>query len=110
MGCLPGGPEDQRISGTTVAMPGDEISLYSTLADKLERSALAASNADFPHESFAYISDNPAKDFVAPNRLGWRTIQLLYPGQVHAHLPAPEGGRPQFTVRMPGEVMQILRA
>jgi hypothetical protein len=57
---------------------------------------------------FAYISDNPSKDFVAPNRLGWRTIQLAYPGQVHAHLPAPEGGRPQFVARLPGEVYQIL--
>jgi putative hydrolase of the HAD superfamily len=58
---------------------------------------------------FSYISDNPSKDFLAPNRLGWRTIQWLYPGQVHAHLPAPEGGRPQFIARLPGEVMEILR-
>ena len=57
----------------------------------------------------AYISDNPAKDFVAPNRLGWRTIQLLYPGQVHAGNAAPEGGRAQFIVRLPGEVVAALR-
>jgi putative hydrolase of the HAD superfamily len=62
-----------------------------------------------PQEFFAYISDNPSKDFLAPNRLGWRTIQLLYPGQVHAHLPAPEGGRPQFVARLPGELIEILK-
>jgi putative hydrolase of the HAD superfamily len=62
-----------------------------------------------PQEFFAYISDNPSKDFLAPNRLGWRTIQWLYPGQVHAHLPAPEGGGPQFIARLPGEVIEILR-
>lgn len=60
--------------------------------------------------SFAYISDNPSKDFLAPNRLGWRTIQWLYPGQVHAHLPAPEGGLPQFVAHSPGEIVQILRS
>ena len=57
----------------------------------------------------SYISDNPSKDFLAPNRLGWRTIQLVYPGQVHAHLPAPEGGRAQFVARLPGEVIEILK-
>lgn len=63
-----------------------------------------------PVPGFAYISDNPSKDFLAPNQLGWRTIQWLYPGQVHAHLPAPEGGQPQFIARLPGEVVQILRS
>ena len=29
------------------------------------------------HSQCVYIADNPAKDFVAPNQLGWFTIQLL---------------------------------
>jgi putative hydrolase of the HAD superfamily len=74
-----------------------------------EKRGQAPQTAAEPVPFFAYISDNPSKDFLAPNRLGWRTIQFLYPGQVHAHLPAPEGGRPQFIARLPGEVIEILR-
>ena len=28
-----------------------------------------------PNESYIYISDNPKKDFIAPNRLGWSSIR-----------------------------------
>jgi putative hydrolase of the HAD superfamily len=31
---------------------------------------------DFPNCGYAYIADNPKKDFVAPNRLGWLTIGI----------------------------------
>lgn len=32
----------------------------------------------YPHISrFVFIGDNPAKDFIAPNKLGWSTIGLL---------------------------------
>lgn len=33
---------------------------------------------------FVYVADNPAKDFVAPHALGWRTVQIERPGRVHA--------------------------
>jgi len=65
---------------------------------------------DVPHERCAYVGDNPAKDFVAPNALGWRTIQFLHPGQVHADNSAPEGGRPKFTARLPGDLHNALVA
>ncbi len=29
-----------------------------------------------PGSACVYVGDNPAKDFLAPNRLGWRTIQV----------------------------------
>jgi putative hydrolase of the HAD superfamily len=32
---------------------------------------------------YVYVADNPAKDFVAPRRLGWRTVQIERPGRVH---------------------------
>jgi putative hydrolase of the HAD superfamily len=58
----------------------------------------------------AYVGDNPAKDFLAPNRLGWRTIQLLRPGQVHASNAPPPGGEPAAVVRLPGDLRAALRA
>jgi putative hydrolase of the HAD superfamily len=47
----------------------------------------------------AYIGDNPSKDFLAPNRLGWRSVQLRLPGQFHADRPAPPGGEAQIVLR-----------
>lgn len=32
----------------------------------------------------AYVADNPAKDFAAPHRLGWRTVRMRRPGGLHA--------------------------
>jgi len=51
------------------------------------------------HAACVYVSDNPAKDFVAPNALGWRTIQFRRSGQVHAGNPVAPGGAPQTIVR-----------
>ena len=53
---------------------------------------------DVPHDACAYVGDNPAKDFVAPNALGWYTVHLRCEGQVHAHKPAPAGGEPHVTI------------
>jgi len=38
-----------------------------------------------------YVADNAAKDFLAPNRMGWITVQILRPGRVHeGRPPTPE--------------------
>ena len=63
---------------------------------------------DVPHEACAYVGDNPSKDFIAPSALGWRTIRWAHPGQVHADKPAPEAGRPQTVVHLPGELYEAL--
>ncbi|HKY68785.1 MAG TPA: HAD family hydrolase, partial [Acidimicrobiales bacterium] len=36
----------------------------------------------------AYVADNPAKDFLAPHRLGWRTVRVRRPGGLHADVPS----------------------
>jgi len=33
-------------------------------------------------EELLYVGDDPAKDFVTPNRLGWQTIRLRMKGQL----------------------------
>lgn len=35
----------------------------------------------FPNRPFTYIGDNFKKDFISPNKLGWKTIGLLDDGQ-----------------------------
>lgn len=34
----------------------------------------------WPGKSYAYIGDNPRKDFIAPNHLGWLTVGLIDTG------------------------------
>ncbi len=46
----------------------------------------------------AYVADNPAKDFVAPNQLGWRSIRVRRPDGVYANLAAPPGGEASVTI------------
>jgi putative hydrolase of the HAD superfamily len=60
------------------------------------------------HGGCAYVADNPAKDFLAPNRLGWLTVQWRRPGQVHADNPPPPGGRPQRVIRSGPELLRLL--
>jgi len=62
-----------------------------------------------PHEACAYVGDNPVKDFIAPNKLGWLSIQYVHPGQVHGEKPAAEGGEPQTIVREPGALCRALK-
>jgi putative hydrolase of the HAD superfamily len=45
-----------------------------------------------------YVADNPAKDFLAPNSLGWQTVRIKRPDGVYANQPAIEGGAPAKTI------------
>jgi putative hydrolase of the HAD superfamily len=36
-----------------------------------------------PANSFMYVADNPRKDFIAPNQLGWTTVQVIREHQIH---------------------------
>ena len=45
---------------------------------------------------YVYIADNPAKDFVTPNRLGWITVMLIDQG-VNVHSQQPPPGRHEAT-------------
>jgi putative hydrolase of the HAD superfamily len=46
----------------------------------------------------AYVADNPSKDFVAPNQLGWRSVMVHRPGALYADRPAPPGGQAQVVI------------
>ncbi len=61
------------------------------------------------NESCAYVADNPAKDFLAANRLGWLTVQWRRPGQLHADSAAPPGGRAKRIVRSGGELLRLVQ-
>lgn len=41
-------------------------------------------------ENCVYMADNPEKDFIAPNKLGFETIQLIRPSQIHGDEPSSD--------------------
>lgn len=36
-----------------------------------------------PAARYTYVADNPRKDFLAPRRMGWRTVQVARPERLH---------------------------
>ena len=67
----------------------DEVVFTESLGRKFWKPSpsgfeLLAKRLDVPHSACAYIADNVGKDFIAPNKLGWRTIRFVFPGQVYA--------------------------
>lgn len=55
-----------------------------------------------------YIADNPAKDFIAPRRLGWRTIRVVRSSGLYQEDALLMGGAPEAEVLSLDEV-DILR-
>jgi putative hydrolase of the HAD superfamily len=50
-----------------------------------------------PHQ-LAYIADNPAKDFITPRRLGWKTIRVRRPEGQYAHLCVEQAIDAHYTI------------
>lgn len=63
----------------------------------------------FPEQKiFLYVGDNPKKDFVAPNHLGWRTYCLKNDGRnIHNQdFSLSEDFLPQYVVNKINEIIQ----
>lgn len=69
---------------------------------------LVASLLPEPGCRFVYVGDNPAKDFVAPNALGWITVQVVRDGGIHDARRSVPGGAPQYQVRTLMELPKVL--
>jgi putative hydrolase of the HAD superfamily len=61
-----------------------------------------------PHETCAYVADNPAKDFLAPNLLQWLSVQFIRPQQVHFSKAPPDGGAAKVIVHDAAELRTVL--
>jgi len=49
-------------------------------------------------ETAVYVADNEQKDFIAPNRMGFATVQLLRPARVHTSALAGRGDAAQHVI------------
>ena len=55
-----------------------------------------------------YISDNPAKDFVAPNMLGWESIWINRKNGEYQGVDIAKSGEPKKTISSLLELKGIL--
>lgn len=63
---------------------------------------------EVPAAACTYVADNPAKDFVAPRQLGWRTVQIARPQRLHT-APCPSAAHaPDHVIAALDELMPVL--
>ena len=55
-------------------------------------------------ENTVYIADNEKKDFIAPNKLGFVTIQIQRPARLHISTCEQAEGKPQHII---GQISQL---
>jgi putative hydrolase of the HAD superfamily len=55
-----------------------------------------------------YVGDNPSKDFVSANRLGWTSVQVVRPGNLYGDCPAPPGGEARWRITSLDELDGVL--
>ncbi len=55
-------------------------------------------------ENTVYIADNEKKDFIAPNKLGFSTIQLIRPARIHRAVSGEPEAAAQHTI---SEISQL---
>jgi len=59
-------------------------------------------------ENCACVADNPAKDFIAPNQLGFATIQIIRPSRIHLDLPADKDASPKYLIHKLTDLQSLL--
>jgi putative hydrolase of the HAD superfamily len=68
----------------------------------------AAERLKVPHNRCVYVADNPAKDFVAPNALGWTSVCVRRKGGFYANQSPTEGGAPGYSIGDLKELPRVL--
>lgn len=55
-----------------------------------------------------YVGDNAQKDFIAPNAMGWITVQVVRDGGIHDRDKMAPGGMPQHRIHSLTELMALV--
>lgn len=70
---------------------------------------LMAERLDVAPAACVYVADNPAKDFIAPNALGWTTVQIVRPDGIYRDEPTAAKGEPEHTITTLSELSAIVQ-
>lgn len=63
---------------------------------------------DTPAEKMVYVADNRQKDFIAPNKLGLSSIQIIRPGRIHAESSTDPDAAPGYVINTITELPPLL--
>jgi len=67
-----------------------------------------AETLETPPEQMVYVGDNARKDFIAPNQLGFTTIQVIRPGRVHTEQASDSAAAAQHRVSSVTELPHLV--
>lgn len=59
-------------------------------------------------EFIAYVADNEKKDFIAPNKLGFLSIQLIRPARIHTESSQESSAAAQYVIHKISELPALL--
>ena len=59
-------------------------------------------------ENTAYVADNEKKDFIAPNKLGFLTIQMVRSAGIHTEPSGESGAAARYVIRQISELPALL--
>ena len=59
-------------------------------------------------ENMVYIADNEKKDFIAPNKLGFLTVQLIRSARIHTSISAESGAKARFVIHKISQLPALL--
>jgi len=59
-------------------------------------------------ENMVYIADNEKKDFIAPNKLGFLTVQLIRHARLHTSISARPGAKAQHIIHKISQLPALL--
>jgi len=59
-------------------------------------------------ETISFIADNEKKDFIAPNKLGFLTIQLIRPARIHTESSPELGAAARYIIHKISELPGLL--
>ena len=59
-------------------------------------------------ENMVYVADNEIKDFIAPNRLGFVTVQIIRPARLHSESSQEPDCRARYKIRQISQLPALL--
>jgi putative hydrolase of the HAD superfamily len=59
-------------------------------------------------QNIAYVADNGEKDFIAPNKLGFLTIQIIRPARIHTSTSEDSDAPAQYVIRKISQLPALL--
>ena len=59
-------------------------------------------------QAIAYVADNQMKDFIAPNKLGFLTIQITRPARIHTSTSEAPHAAAQYVIRKISQLPTLL--